>query len=113
MSLDAFLNQIATINRPTAEVVRDRYNQNVYSDVVVGAEVRCRLVEKSVKLMDAKTSEYTWVKALVLLLPAGTDVKPKDEAAIGGVVYRVTEPLMRQRGNAAHHVSCVVEALNV
>jgi hypothetical protein len=113
MSFDSFLNQSATINRPTAEVVHDRYNQNVYSDVVVGAEVRCRLVVKSVKLMDNKTSEYTWVKALVLLLPAGTDVKPKDEATIGGVVYRVIEPLTRQRGNAAHHVACVVEALNV
>jgi hypothetical protein len=112
MSLDAFLNQSCTINRPTAEVVRDRYNQNVYSDVVVGAEVRCRLVEKSVKLMDAKTSEYTWVKAKVLLLPAGTDVTLKDTATIGGVVYRIMEVLMRQRGNAAHHVSCVVEALN-
>ena len=112
MSLDAFLNQICTINRPTAEVVRDRYNQNVYSDVVVGAEVRCRLVEKTVKLMDSKTSEYTWVKAKVLLLPAGTDVKPKDEATIGETVYSVMEVLMRQRGNAAHHVSCVVEVLN-
>lgn len=112
MSLDAFLNLTCTINRPTAEVTRDRYNANVYSDVVVGAGVRCRLVEKSVKLMDAKTSEYTWVKAKVLLLPAGTDVTLKDTATVGEVVYRIVEVLMRQRGNAAHHVSCVVEVLN-
>ena len=111
MSFDNFLNQTCVITRPSSDGV-DRYNQSKYADEVVGLDVRCRLIEKSVKLMDAKTSEYTWVKAKVLLLPNGTDVKPKDEATIGGVVYRIVEPLMRQRGNAQHHISCVVEAVN-
>ena len=52
------------------------------------------------------------MKAKVLLLPAGTDVKPKDEVTINSVVYRITQPLARKRGNAEHHVSCVVEAIN-
>jgi hypothetical protein len=112
MSFDNFLNQSGTINRPTAEVTRDRYNQNVYSDVVVGAEVRCRLVEKSMKVMDAKTSEYTWTKVKALLFAIGADVKPKDEVTIGSVVYRVVEVLTRQRGNAQHHLACLVEVLN-
>jgi len=113
MSFDQFLNLSCTINRPTAEVTKDRYNQNVYSNVTVGAEVRGRLVEKTVKLMDSKTSEYTWVKATVLLLPAGTDIQPKDEVLIGTTTWRVMEPLHRSRGNVEHHVSVVVEALNV
>jgi hypothetical protein len=112
MSFDSFLNQRCTINRPTAGVVNDRYNQNVYSDVVVGADVPCRLVEKSVKLLDEKTSEYAWIKATVLLLPAGTDVKTKDTALVNNVIYRIRQVLSRQRGNMAHHVSCVVEVLN-
>lgn len=111
MSFDNFLNQTCVITRPSAEGV-DRYNQTATADVVVGQDVRCRLVEKSVKQMDARTSEYTWVKAKVLLFPNGTDVKPKDKATIGSVVYYVVEQLTRQRGNAQHHVSCVVEAIN-
>jgi len=112
MSFDNFLNLTCTINRPTAEIARDRYNANVYSDVVVGADVRCRLVEKSVKLMDEKTAEYSWVKALVLLAPRGTDVKALDKGTVGETVYEVKSVLSRKSGTAEHHVSCVVEALN-
>ena len=111
MSFASFLNQTCTIARPTKNGV-DRYNANTYSDSNVASDVRCRLIEKSVKVMDAKSSEYTWVKAKVLLLPAGTDVKPKDEVTINSAVYRITQPLSRQRGNAQHHVSCIVEAIN-
>lgn len=111
MSFDSFLNQTCTIVRPTKSGL-DRYNANAYSDVNVASDVHCRLIEKSVKVMDAKTAEYTWVKAKVLLLPSGTDVKPKDEVTVDGVVYRITQPMVRQRGNAQHHVSCVVEAIN-
>lgn len=112
MSFENFLNQTCTISRPTAEVTRDRYNANQYSSMIVGADVRCRLVEKSVRLLDPQTQEYTWVKAKVLLLPSGTDVKTKDEAIVNGVTYRIMQPLPRARGNVEHHVSCVVEALN-
>lgn len=111
MSFDSFLNQNCTIVRPTKTGL-DRYNANAYSDSTVASGVRCRLIEKSVKVMDAKTSEYTWVKAKVLLLPSGTDVKPKDEVTVDSVEYRIVQPLVRQRGNAQHHVSCVVEAIN-
>ena len=111
MSFASFLNQTCTIARPTKNGV-DRHNANTYSDSNVASDVRCRLIEKSVKVMDAKSSEYTWVKAKVLLLPAGTDVKPKDEVTINSAVYRITQPLSRQRGNAQHHVSCIVEAIN-
>lgn len=111
MSFDNFLNQTCIIERPMALAV-DRYNQNVYSDEETAADVRCRLVQKSVKLMDQKTSEYSWVKATVLLLPAGTSIYPKDRVTVGVDVWLVKEPLHRTRGNAEHHVSVVVEALN-
>ena len=112
MSFDNFLNQTCTINQPTADVTHGRYNENIYSSVVVGADVRCRLVEKSVKLLDEKTSEYSWIKATVLLLPAGTSILPLDEVTIGEDKWLVKQPLKRTRGNAEHHVSAIVEALN-
>lgn len=112
MSFENFLNQNCTINRPTATTTLDRYNANTYSDVAVGANVPCRLIEKSVKMMNAQTSEYTWVKAKVLLLPASMEVKPKDEVTIGSDVYRIVQQLTRQRGNSNHHVSCMVEVIN-
>jgi hypothetical protein len=111
MSFDNFLNQTCIIERPTALDV-DRYNQNVYSDEEMAAGVRCRLVQKSLKLMDEKTSEYSWIKANVLLLPAGTSILPKDKVTVGIDVWLVKQPLTRSRGNAEHHVSCIVEALN-
>lgn len=111
MSLDSFLNATCTIARPTSGA-QDRYNQNAYSDTTLATDVRCRLVERNVKMMDPKSSEYSWVKATILLLPAGTDILPKDKVTIEAQVWQVKNPLNRQRGNAAHHVSVVVEALN-
>lgn len=113
MSFDSFLNRTCTINRPTANVMPDRYNQSQYSGVTVGADVRCRLVEKNVKVLDAKTSEHSWVKATVLLLPTGTDVQPKDEVTVGDDVWQVMQALSRSQGAVEHHVSVIVEALNV
>lgn len=111
MSFDSFLNLTCTISRPTSGAL-DRYNQNTYTDTVVASRVRCRLVEKNVKLLDAKTSEYTWIKATLLLLPAGTDILAKDKVTLGNDIWLVKNPLNRQRGNVSHHVSVVVEALN-
>lgn len=111
MGFDQFLNQTCNITRPTANGL-DRYNANTYQDTTVGTAVRCRLIEKSVKVMDAKASEYTWVKAKVLLLPSGTNVVTKDEATVDGAVYRIVQTLDRKRGNAQHHVSCMVEVVN-
>lgn len=111
MSFDNFLNQTCIIERPSV-LATDRYNQNIYSDELVTSGVRCRLVEKSVKLMDAKTSEYTWVKATVLLLPADTSIYPKDKVTVGVDVWSVMEPLHRTRSNTEHHVSVIIEALN-
>lgn len=111
MSFDNFLNQTCTITRPTTNGV-DRYNANTYSNASVGSGIRCRLIEKSAKLLDEKTSEYSWIKATVLLLPAGTSILPKDEVSVGSDVWLVKQPLSRTRGNAEHHVSVIVEALN-
>lgn len=112
MSFDNFLNQICTIKRPTKTGV-DRYNANAYSDSTVASNVRCRMIEKSMKVMDAKTSEYSWVKVKVLLFAVGTDVKAKDEITLDTVVYVVADYLKRQRGNEQHHIACVVETANV
>ena len=112
MSLENFLNQTCTISRPTP-VSLDRYNQNSYSYTEVASNVRCRVTEKSVIALDAKTSEYSWILATVLLLPAGTSIKAKDMVTIGSDVYIVKNPLSRTRGNVEHHVSVVMEALNV
>ncbi len=112
MSFDNFLNETCTITRPVAEVATDRYNASVFADVVMG-EARCRLVEKSVKLLDAKTSEYSWIKAKVLLVPRGTDVKALDKVTVSETVYEVKSMLSRKNGTAEHHVSCMVGALNV
>lgn len=112
MSYDAFLNQTCTIKRPTSSGV-DRYNANTYTETTVGVDIPCRLVEKSVKLMEAKTSEYSWVKANVLLLPSNVVVLAKDEVTLNSVKYAVRQVLNRERANVKHHVSCVVEALNV
>lgn len=112
MSFDNFLNQTCTIKRPSKTGV-DRYNANAYSDATVGTNVRCRMIEKSMKVMDSKTSEYSWVKVKVFLFPTGTDVKAKDEVTLDTVVYVVADYLKRQRGNEQHHIACVVEAVNV
>lgn len=111
MSFEAFLNQTCTIKRPSKTGV-DRYNANAYGESTIASDVPCRLVEKSVRLMNPQTSEYTWVKAKVLLLPAAVSVQAKDTATIGSDVYSITQPLVRQRGNQAHHTSCVVEIIN-
>lgn len=111
MSFAAFLNQTCTIKRPSKTGV-DRYNANAYAESTIASDVPCRLVEKSVKIMNQQTSEYTWVKAKVLLLPATVSVLAKDTATLGSDVYLITQPLERQRGNSAHHVSCVVEIIN-
>lgn len=112
MSFDNFLNQTCTIKRPSKTGV-DRYNANTYSDSTVGSNVRCRMIEKSMRVMDSKTSEYSWIKVKVLLFPTGTDVKAKDEVTLGNVVYIVADYLKRQRANSPHHIACVVEADNV
>jgi hypothetical protein len=62
--------------------------------------------------MNERTSEYSWIKATVLLLPAGTSILPKDKVTVGIDVWLVKQSLSRTRGNAEHHVSVVVEALN-
>ena len=111
MSFENFLNQICTIARPAATAV-DRYNQNKYAFVDLATSVRCRLVQRSVVAMDPKSSEYSWINATVLFLPAGTSVQPKDKVTIGSVEYSVKNPLSRTMRNVEHHVSVVVEALN-
>ena len=109
---EQYLNQTCIIKRNASSSV-DRYNANAYALATVGSDVPCRLVEKSVKLMVPRTEEYTWVKANVLLFYVGTDVQTRDEITLNGTTYNVKQMLNRQRGNEIHHVSCIVEALNV
>ncbi len=111
MSLDQFLNQTCIIVRPNPNGV-DRYNQTKYADQEVGRDIRCRLVEKDIRIMDEKSSQYAWVQVTMLLLPAGTDVQVKDEVTVESMQYQVLKPLERKRGNSNHHVSVIVEALN-
>lgn len=112
MSLDQFLNQTCVIDRPTGNGV-DRYNQNQYDKTRVGSNVRCRLIEKDIRMLDEKSAEYTWVQVTLLILPSNAIVQVKDEVSLDGVKYLVKKPLERKRANALHHVSVVVEALNV
>ena len=111
MSFENFLNQTCTIARPTAAAA-DRYNQNKYSYTQIAADVRCRMVQRSVVAMDPKSSEYSWVNATVIFLPAGTSVHPKDRVTVDGHEYLVKNPLSRSMRNIEHHVSVVVEAIN-
>jgi len=90
----------------------DRYNQTNYSDQEIARDVRCRLVEKDIRVLDPKTSQYSWVQVTALILPAGTDVQVKDMVMVENVNYAVMKPLERKRGNVDHHVSVVVETLN-
>lgn len=111
MSLDSFLNQTCVILRPTPDGV-DRYNANQYDETLVGNNVACRLIEKDIRMLDTRSSEYTWVMVTLLILPAGTDAQVKDEITLDGAKWLVKKPLERKRGNTEHHVSVIVERLN-
>lgn len=112
MSLDAYLNQSCTITRQVANG-EDRYNNATYSTSTVASDVRCRKVQKNLRMMDERTGEYAFVRADIILLPAGLDVKPEDVISIaGGAAWTVKTAFTRQRFNDQHHVSCLVEAIN-
>jgi SHS2 domain-containing protein len=112
MSLDAFLNQTCTITREVASGT-DRYNNATTSTTTVASNLRCRKVQKSMRMMDERTGEYAFVRADLVLLPSGTTVKAKDKITINTVEWRVQTVLTRQRFNEQHHLSCLVEAINV
>lgn len=111
MSLDAYLNQVATITRPTQSGT-NRYNNAVTTPTVVGSDVRCRKVQKNLRMMDERTGEYAFVRVDLVLLPATYTIKPDDVLTISNVDWRVQTVMNRQRANAISHVSCVVEAIN-
>ena len=112
MSLDAYLNQRCTIKRDVTTTT-DRYNNAAKSEVVMGTNVHCRKTAKAMRVIDPKTAEYAFVYVDLILLPSGSDVQPLDEIEIGKDKWRVTQPLIRQRGNALSHLSVMVEAINV
>jgi hypothetical protein len=112
MGLDAYLNQTCTITREVPDGT-DQYNNATYDTDTVASDVRCRKVQKTLRMMDERTGEYAFVRADLILLPAGLEVKPKDVISItGSVAWSVKTPFVRQRFNDQHHVSCLVEAIN-
>jgi hypothetical protein len=82
MSLDAFLNQSATITRDMPSGL-DRYN-NAQTLPRVVATARCRKTRKTMRILDEKTAEYAYVHADLFLFPPGTNVLPKDVVTVDG-----------------------------
>ena len=112
MSLAAFLNQTCVITRLRSDGVGP-YNETLCAEEEIGRDIPCRVIEKDIRIFDRQSAESTWVLATLLILPAETDARVDDKATVDGTTYLVKKRLKRQRGNAEHHVSCVVEALNV
>lgn len=111
MSLDNYLNQTCTITRPVSTGT-DRYNNAVKTESTLASDVRCRKVEKTLRMMDQRTGEYAFVRVNLVLLPAGYTIQPDWIITIGSVAWRVVTVVNRQRANASSHVSCQVEAIN-
>jgi hypothetical protein len=111
MSLDAYLNQIGTITREI-ESGLDRYNNAKHLPVVVASDVRCRKVQRNLRMMDERTGEYAVVRADLVLFTTNAIVQPRDVITINGVAWRITTVMDRQRMNSSHHVSCAVEAIH-
>jgi len=112
MSLAAFLNQTCVITRLRSDGVGP-YNETLRAEEEIGRDISCRLIEKDIRIYDRQSAESTWVLATLLILPAETDARVDDKVTVDGTTYLVKKPLKRQRGNAEHHKSCIVEALNV
>lgn len=111
MSFDAFLSQTCTITRPQ-QTGLDRYRNAEKKPFVVGSGVRCRKTQKTLRLLDPGTSEYGFVKADLVLFPAGTNVQVGDQLTIGAQNWQVMQVLGRQGASSIHHISTIVEALN-
>ena len=112
MSLAAFLNQTCVLTRLRSNGAGP-YNETLRAEEEIGRDIPCRVIEKDIRIFDRQSAESTWVLATLLILPAETDVRVDDKGTVDGTTYLVKKRLKRQRGNAEHHVSCVVEALNV
>jgi hypothetical protein len=111
MSFANFLSQRCTIIRPTPSGT-DRYNAAAYVNTTVATDVLCRLVRRSIKVLDPISTAETWKSVTLLLAPTGTNVDVNDKVTVDGQTYLVKEFYNRKRGNAQHHVSCIVEILN-
>lgn len=113
MSYADFLYQTCTISRPM-DSGEGRYNQHELELVQVATDVPCRMVEKSVRVLDEKTNEYAWVQATLLLFLAGVDVQAKDEISIDDQdgTWVAIQRLDRRSVNSIHHISMMVEAYN-
>jgi len=112
MGLDAYLNQTFTITRRVTGATVDRYNNPVRTTSTIASGVRCRKVQKNMRMVDERTGEYAYVRVNLVLLAQGVSVQPEDVLTIDGVAWRVVTPLTRWQFNVAHHVSCMVEAIN-
>jgi len=111
MSLAAFLNQTCVLTRLRSNGAGP-YNETLRAEEEIGRDIPCRVIEKDIRIFDRQSAESTWVLATLLILPAETDARVDDKATVDGTTYLVKKPLKRQRGNAEHHRSCIVEALN-
>jgi len=111
MSLAAFLNQTCVLTRLRSNGAGP-YNETLCAEEEIGRDIPCRVIEKDIRIFDRQSAESTWVLATLLILPAETDARVDDKATVDGTTYLVKKLLKRQRGNAEHHRSCIVEALN-
>lgn len=110
MTLDNFLNKNCTIRR-AVETGEDRYN-NAQTRTVIVDYVRGRKAQKTMRVMDERTGEYALVRADLILLPCGANVRAKDVVEVAGLEWSVKSVLTRQAGNAESHISLLVEAVD-
>jgi hypothetical protein len=98
-----FLDEV-TIERSTRA-------ENPYGNAKLSWEpssiVRGRLVQKARRVWSDARQEYVVVSNPLLLLPAGTDVIPRDRVVIGGITYHVDQ-LLERRAWAGHHLSLML-----
>lgn len=95
----------------------DAYNSPTRDWQAHLSDVRCRLVEKAQRVMDAATGEYPIVTTYLLLLPSSADVRTevdritniqRNGTLIEAGPFRITA-LVRRRGNSLHHLSASLE----
>lgn len=111
MSFDAFLSQTCTITR-SQQTGLDRYRNADTKPFVVASDVRCRKTQKNVRVLDPGTGEYAYIKADLVLFPAGTNVQQGDDLTIGSQIWTAMQVLARQGATEQRHLSVIVEALN-
>ena len=112
MALAAWLTATCTILRVT-EQTTDPYNQpNRTTWTRIAADVPCRLVERTAKLIISQTAESARVETYTLLLDVEVDLREGDRVseittgtATDSRTFTVETVLWRQRRQGKHHQS--------